>query len=63
MFQAALTDEHRQALSGFTFYPKATTPYGRTVMAMASIFANADYDYDQPVKEYRDSAFRCRRPT
>jgi len=58
MFEATLNDEVEQALSGFTYFPKARTTYGRTEMTMASIFAPSDYDYTTTPQEFVDASLR-----
>jgi hypothetical protein len=46
-----------ESLSGFMFFPDATTPFGRTEMALSSVFAGMDYDYRSAPIQYMWSAF------
>lgn len=57
MFEAALTEDRRRALDGFVHFPEASTPYGRTEMALASMFAPRSYAYEQPLSDYVERAF------
>lgn len=58
MFELTLNDDVKRALSGFTFFPAARTTFGRTEMAMASIFAPADYAYTTSPQEFVDASLR-----
>ena len=44
-FDVAARDQDRAALAGFTYFPEAVTPYGRTELAVADLFSQADYDF------------------
>ncbi|MGH3442382.1 MAG: sulfatase-like hydrolase/transferase [Nitriliruptorales bacterium] len=57
MFAAALTGEVERTLDGFLWFPEATTPYGRTHMGMASVFAPHAYAYDEPMPDYVEGAY------
>ncbi len=56
MFEANLRPRVREALAGFTYYPEATTPFGRTELAVASMFAGEDYAYDVAPADYAAAA-------
>jgi hypothetical protein len=55
-FERVLDDDTRRALAGFTHYPDAITPFGRTQMAMASVLGRDDYDFDRPPIDYAREA-------
>lgn len=57
MFQAAVTSEHEASLGGFTFFPYASTPYGRTDMALGATFSGRSYPYSGEPYEYIFAAF------
>lgn len=61
MFEIHLTAETSEVLEGFVFFPEASTPYGRTRMALASMFAPRSYAYDQPLADYIGYAFTDER--
>jgi hypothetical protein len=56
LFDQVLDGERRTALAGFTAYPDARTPYGRTEMSMASLFAGSDYAFDRSPSEFVEDA-------
>jgi hypothetical protein len=58
MFEDTLNEDVRQALSGFTFFPGARTTFGRTEMAMASIFGPSDYDYTSSPQDFVSESLR-----
>jgi hypothetical protein len=58
MFEYTLNEDVRQALSGFTFFPEARTTFGRTEMAMASIFGDSDYDYTTTPQDFVNESLR-----
>jgi hypothetical protein len=60
-FLAALDDGLREALGGFRLFPAATTPFGRTQMALASTFSGREYDFERPPFEYVLEAFHDER--
>ncbi|MGH9163281.1 MAG: sulfatase-like hydrolase/transferase, partial [Vicinamibacteraceae bacterium] len=55
------TEARRKQLAGFRFYPRATTPFGRTELALSALFAGAPYDYSGEPIEYMSEAFTGRR--
>jgi hypothetical protein len=57
MFELSMSDELTHTLSGFTLFADATTPFGRTDMALPAIFTGRDYQYDQPQIDYQLDAF------
>jgi len=57
MFEAALTDEDREDLGGFTFFPSASTPWGRTEMALGAILSGRPYVYKGEPYEYVHDGF------
>lgn len=55
-FDVAARDVDRSALAGFTYFPEAITPYGRTEMAVADMFSETEYDYQvAPTTFVRDA--------
>lgn len=56
-FHVAATDALKSQLEGFHFFADATTEYGRTGMALPSIFTGASYDPGRPQIEYQERAF------
>lgn len=61
MFEACLNEDLRGALSGFVFFPHATTPFGRTEMSMGALFSGMRYNYDMPPDDYIRGAFMTER--
>jgi hypothetical protein len=57
LFEAELTDEIRAQLKGLIWFRNATTPYGRTAMALSSLFSGVPYDYREPAIDYVQRAF------
>ncbi|MBW3619933.1 MAG: hypothetical protein KY461_06785 [Actinobacteria bacterium] len=57
VFEAIRDDDLDAALRGFTFFPDALTEYGRTEMALASVFGLDPYRYDRPMDAYQRDAF------
>jgi hypothetical protein len=60
-FTSLLTEARRRQLAGFRFYPRTTTPFGRTELALAALFSGAPYDYSGEPREYISEAFSGRR--
>lgn len=58
MFELTLDYDLETALAGFTFYPLARTPYGRTEMSMASILGAEDYAYRSTPREFVEESLR-----
>lgn len=61
MFLAALTPATERTLAGFVFFPNNSTVYGRTGMALPSIFSGRSYDYESTQIEYQQAAFNSNR--
>lgn len=57
MMTAALNDETRNALHGFTWYNEASTPFGRTEMALSSMFSGQEYKPAMKPADYITHAF------
>jgi hypothetical protein len=57
MFGAVLDENVKNELRGVTWFPNASTPFGRTEMALASLFSGAPYDYREPPLDYIKDAF------
>jgi hypothetical protein len=55
-FDVSARDQDRAALAGFTYFPDAITPYGRTEMAVADMFSEAEYDYSTTPNAFVDQA-------
>ncbi|MPY89080.1 MAG: sulfatase-like hydrolase/transferase [Luteitalea sp.] len=60
-FTRLLTRATREQLAGFRFYPRATTPYGRTELALSALFSGVPYDYKGEPVEYVSAAFSGRQ--
>ncbi|MGH3442383.1 MAG: hypothetical protein ACRDUY_10160 [Nitriliruptorales bacterium] len=57
MFASVLTKEAERDLDGFLWFPEASTPFGRTEMALASEFAARSYGYGEPLSDYITRAY------
>ena len=57
MFHAVLNNDVKNELQGLIWFPNASTPFGRTEMALASLFSGAPYDYREPPLSYIREAF------
>ena len=57
MFDAMLDENVKKELRGVTWFPNASTPFGRTEMALASLFSGVPYDYREPPLDYIKDAF------
>jgi hypothetical protein len=47
----------KDKLRGVTWFPDSTTPFGRTEMALASLFSGVPYAYREPPLKYISKAF------
>jgi len=56
-FVPTLTDDIRQRLGGFIFFPNNIATYGRTGMSLASIYSGKKYDPTTPQLEFMKNAF------
>lgn len=56
-FELATRPEQRAALGGFVFFPDATTPWGRTDMALGATFSGEPYLYEGEPIDYILRAF------
>lgn len=63
IFEHLLDDRVRHALRGFSFYPDTTATFGRTEMALPSMFGSDDYAYDRTRADYVAQAFHGRGST
>jgi hypothetical protein len=61
LFAAVLNDNIKRELRGVTWFPNSSTPFGRTEMALASLFSGAPYDYREPPLDYIRKAFTSRQ--
>lgn len=61
MFVALLDENAKEELRGVTWFPNASTPFGRTEMALASLFSGTPYDYREPPADYIRKAFTSRQ--
>lgn len=57
LFTLSLDDTVKAALSGFTFYPDAITPFGRTGASIAATLSGTEYRYEQPLPSYIEGSF------
>ena len=57
VFEFVLDSELRESLGGFVFFSDTTTPFGRTGMALASLFGGRSFDFASPQIDYQLSAF------
>lgn len=57
IFSLTLTDELESGFSGFRFFPKATTVFGRTEMSLPAIFTGRNYDFESPPITYQKNGF------
>lgn len=61
MFEFVLDSELRDSLGGFVFFNDTTTPFGRTRMALASLFSSRYFDFETSQDGYLQSAFNGRQ--
>ena len=59
LFAEILDDKIRNDLSGMTWFPNASTPFGRTEMAISTLFTGIPYDYREPPAEYIRKGFHA----
>ena len=57
LFELTRSPELEHALKGFTYFPDATTVFGRTTMALAATFTGRNYNYDGSQARYWWSAY------
>jgi hypothetical protein len=57
LFEAAITPDRLEKLGGFVFYPEATTPFGRTDMALGATFSGKPFDFVGEPHDYIERAF------
>jgi hypothetical protein len=57
MFSLTLTQNNRKSFAGFTFFPKATTLFGRTGMSIPATLTGRSYDLQTRQFDYQHSAF------
>ena len=57
MFEAVLNAHLKERLGGVIWFPDSSTPYGRTEMALASVFSGTPYDYREAPLNYISRAF------
>ena len=57
LFAIHVGDDLLETLTGFTFYREATTPFGRTEVALAATLSGTEYRYDRPLADYVHESF------
>jgi len=57
MFDKTLTDDVKEALGGFVYYPNNVTNYGGTTLSIPSVFTGRRYDLSNS-QAYHEAAFR-----
>ncbi len=56
-FKIILDSQLKESLAGFTWFPNAFTPSGRTDMALPAVLSGVPYSYDQLLYDYIDDGF------
>jgi hypothetical protein len=57
MFDITVTEDTIENLSGFVYFPKNISNYGRTVLSLSTMSQGAYYDYNTPLQEFISKSF------
>ena len=61
LFEFVADSALRESLAGFVLFRDATTPFGRTRMALASLFSGRSFDFETAQVDYQRAAFSDRQ--